>query len=229
MSGFVTVVIPAYNEADNIENCVTSIKSQDFPQSTYEIIIVDNNSTDNTLDIVRKLGTSYVIEYKRGRAAAKNAGTKLSEGDYIVFIDADCVAKPNWLRRLISGFTAPDIGCVAGAIIPSKTTYPTPMEDFLIKKDHLSQKQHMNHPFLPFAVTANAAYRREIFRLIGLFDETMYGEDADFSWRMQLFTPYKLAYVPDASVLHPYEASARETIRQKQRHAYGSVMLSTLR
>jgi len=100
------------------------------------------------------------------------------------------------------------------------------LEQFLIKKGHLSQNQHVKNAFLPFAATANAAYRREVFDKIGLFDEKLFvGEDADLSWRMQLFTDYKLAYAPDAIIYHPYESNSKALFRQKRRHACGSVML----
>ncbi len=102
----------------------------------------------------------------------------------------------------------------------------SPLEKFLIKKGHLSQAQHIENSFLPFAATANAAYRKEVFDKIGLFDEKLLiGEDADLSWRMQLFTNYKVRYIPDAAVFHPYESRPKELFKQKRRHAYGSVML----
>lgn len=225
MSTFVSVVVPAYNEADNIAGCVNALTEQAFPNDDYEIIVVDNNSIDNTSEIIKKLAVRNTIQYKQGRAAAKNAGVKLVNGDIIVFIDADCMATKKWLKNIISAFDNPEIGCVAGEIKPLTTDDSTAMERFLIKKGHLSQEQHIKHPFLPFAVTANAAYRREIFDAIGLFDEGMFGEDADLSWRMQLFTNYKVAYVPKAVVFHPYETSAKNTFKQKRRHAFGSVML----
>lgn len=225
-SPMISVVVPAYNESDNIQACINSLKNQDISHTNYEIIVVDNNSTDNTLEIVKKLGVIHTVEYKKGPAAAKNAGICLAKGDIIAFIDGDCIATKDWLKNIVSGFENSGVGCVAGGIMAKKDENLSPLERFLIKKGHLSQAQHMKNSFLPFAATANAAYRREVFDKIGLFDEELIiGEDTDLSWRMQLFTNYKVSYVPEASVFHPYESRPKELFRQKRRHAYGSVML----
>lgn len=222
----VSIVIPTYNEGDNIEVCINSLKNQNFPSESYEIIVVDNNSNDNTLDIVKNLDVIQTVEYKGGPAAAKNAGISLAKGNIIAFIDGDCIATKEWLKNIVSGFGKADIGCIAGSISAMEDDNLSPMERFLIKKGHLSQAQHIEHPFLPFAATANVAYRKEVFDKIGLFDEKLFvGEDADLSWRMQLFTNYKIKYIPDAAVFHPYESKLKKLFRQKRRHAYGSVML----
>ncbi len=222
----VSIVIPAYNESENIEVCTNSLKNQNFPSEDYEIIVVDNNSKDNTLDIVKNLDVIHTVEYKRGPAATKNAGILLAKGNIIAFIDGDCIATKDWLKNIVSGFDKPDVGCVAGGIITMEDDNLSHMERFLIKKGYLSQAQHIEHQFLPFAATANAAYRKEVFDKIGLFDEKLFvGEDADLSWRMQLFTNYKIKYISDAAVFHPYESRPKRLFSQKRRHAYGSVML----
>ena len=222
----ISIVIPAYNEGNNIFSCVNSLKAQNLPRNDYEIIVVDNNSTDNTLEILKNLGVIQTVEDEKGPAAAKNAGIPLAKGNIIAFIDGDCIATKDWLKNIASGFEKSDVGCVAGGITAMEDDNLSPLERFLIKKGHLSQAQHIENSFLPFAATANAAYRKEVFDRIGLFDEgLLIGEDADLSWRMQLFTDYKLRYVPDAAVFHPYESKPKELFRQKRRHAYGSVML----
>ena len=225
-STMISVVIPAYNESDNIQACIDSLKAQSLPEKNYEIIVVDNNSTDNTLELIKKLGVVYTVEYKKGPAAAKNAGIPLANGNIIAFIDGDCIAAKDWLKNIVLGFEKSEIGCVAGSITAREDNNLSPLESFLIKKEHLSQAQHIENSFLPFAATANAAYLKEVFDKVGLFDEKLLiGEDADLSWRMQIFTNYKVLYVPESAVFHPYESRPKELFRQKRRHAYGSVML----
>lgn len=226
MKHYVSIVAPAYNEGENIRPCVNSLKAQDFPKERFEIIIVDNNSTDNTLEIIKGLDVIHTIENRKGRGEARNAGIRMAKGDIIALIDSDCVAERNWLSHIVSAFADPNIGCVAGEIVAVENENSSMLERYLIKKGHLSQKEHVEHPFCPYAATANAAYRRDVFNKIGLFAEKMSSEeDADLSWRMQLFTDYRVAYVPEAVVFHPYEASLKELFKQKRRHAYSGVNL----
>ena len=222
----VSVVVPAYNEEDYIEKCINSLKRQEYPKEDYEIIVIDNNSTDHTISIIKTLGIKFTKERIKGPAAAKNAGIKMTKGDIVAFIDGDCIAKEDWLAKIMAAFKSPNIGCVAGEIIGSENQNLSELEKFLIKKGHLSQVQHVNHSFMPFAATANAAYRKEVFDHIGLFDQKLLiGEDTDMSWRMQLHSKYKLAYVPEATVFHPYESKMNDLFRQKRRHAYGSTLV----
>jgi len=222
----ISIVIPAFNEGENIRECVRSLKAQDFPKDDFEIIAVDNNSTDDTLELIKTLDIPYTVEYTKGPAAAKNAGIKMATGNIIAFVDGDCVADGKWLKEIVTVFKDSNTGCVAGEIMAMEHENMSHLEQFLIKKGHLSQNQHVKNPFLPFAATANAAYRKEVFEKIGLFDEALHiGEDADMSWRMQLKTNYKLTFSSSAVVSHPYETSLKALFRQKQRHACGGVAL----
>src|SRR5262245_56398582 len=86
----VSVIVPVYNGAQSIGNCIESLLKQDYPN--YDIIVVNNNSTDNTVEIVRKYPVRLVFCLERGPAAARNAGINTSTADIIAFTDADCLA-----------------------------------------------------------------------------------------------------------------------------------------
>ena len=220
---FTSIIIPCLNEIENIEKCINALKGQSY-NGAFEIIAVDNGSTDNTIRIIKGKGVILEHAKKRGPAAAKNKGIEKAKGNIIVFIDADCVAHPAWLDNIMKPFKDMSIGCVAGEIIPYKPR--TRIEQFLCEKKHLSQSINVNHNFLPYAATANAAYRKEVFDKVGFFDESLFtGEDADMSWRMRLQTNYKLSYSPEAIVYHPHETGLKALFKQKQRHAYGAVAL----
>lgn len=219
---FVSIVIPCLNEEKNIGQCIDSIKQQNWEQ--YEIIAIDNGSIDDTIRIIKEHGIILGKAKRKGPAAAKNKGIEKAKGDIIIFIDADCVAHPAWLVNMIKLFEDHSIGCVAGEIVGFEPR--TELERFLIKKGHLSQFKNVNHSFLPYAATANVAYRRDVFDRAGLFDEDLFtGEDADMSWRMQLKADYKLTYSPQAIVYHLREVTLKGLFRQKLRHADGAVAL----
>lgn len=96
---FISVIIPAHNEEEYISKCLESLVFQDYPKQSYEIIVVDNNSIDKTLEIAASFGVK-VIEQKIGPVGSvRNAGARQAQGELLAFIDADCVAPTNWLAK----------------------------------------------------------------------------------------------------------------------------------
>jgi len=99
----ISIVIPAYNEDKNIKRCLDSIKNQDY-QGQKEIIVVDNNSSDNTAQIAKENGAIVIFEEKAGVIFAREAGTRAAQGEIIVQTDADSFFEKNWLNRIINTF-----------------------------------------------------------------------------------------------------------------------------
>jgi cellulose synthase/poly-beta-1,6-N-acetylglucosamine synthase-like glycosyltransferase len=217
-----SIVIPAFNEEKNLARVLPLVRQQLGPAD--EVLVVDNASTDRTASVARSFNAEVVLESNRGRGRARNAGLKRARGEYIVFLDADCLPQAGWLQSLIEPFDDPKVGCVGGEIINAKVE--TPLGKYLAAKGHLSQRVTFAHSFLPFAQSGNVAFRRSVFQEIGGFDHAMpEGEDADLCWRMQLQTQYRIVCVPDAVVLHMHDLSLRDFFRQKRRHASGAVLL----
>ena len=126
--------------------------------------------------------------------------------------------------ELLKPFADPAIGCVAGEIL--NLDAGTEFGGYLARKGHLGQSGAFNHPFLPFAQTGNAAYRRAVLDRIGGFDPALHeGEDADLSWRMQLETKYKIIAAPGSVVLHRQDLTVPAFLKQKRRHAEGGAAL----
>jgi glycosyltransferase involved in cell wall biosynthesis len=98
-----SIVVPAYNEADFLGNCLESLQAQDF-QGSYEIIVVDNNSTDGTADLARSRGVTVVHEPKAGVCSARQCGTTAARGEIVVSTDADTVFSSGWLSRIDRAF-----------------------------------------------------------------------------------------------------------------------------
>lgn len=95
----ISIVIPAYNEAEFLPRCLKSLNNQvDAP--AYEVIVVDNNSTDSTSKIAKKLGAKVIIEKERGVVAARQAGLKIAKGEIIVSTDSDSFFRPDWLANI---------------------------------------------------------------------------------------------------------------------------------
>ncbi len=109
-----SVVIPAYNEEELIGDCLTSLARQNFGDP-FEIIVVDNNSTDRTAEIARSRGATVVREETRGVCWARQSGTVAASGEIVISTDADTTFSPGWLSRIDQAFRDdPERVAVAG-------------------------------------------------------------------------------------------------------------------
>jgi glycosyltransferase involved in cell wall biosynthesis len=109
-----SVVVPAHNEENFLGACLDSLLGQDYPGG-YEIIVVDNNSTDGTPDVARARGVTVVSETRPGVCWARQSGTMLAEGEIVVSTDADTVYDRDWLSRIDTAFLGdPAVVAVAG-------------------------------------------------------------------------------------------------------------------
>lgn len=102
-----SVVVPCYNEESYLPATIRSLREQDF-DGEYEIVVVDNNSTDATAEVARRLGARVVSEPAPGVCNARQAGTAASTGEIVVSTDADTTHAPDWLRKIDQQFRAGD-------------------------------------------------------------------------------------------------------------------------
>jgi len=103
----ISIVIPAYNEERYIARTIESIKKQNF-RGSYEIIVVNNASTDKTAEVAKKHGAIVVDEPERGVCSARQAGTRAASGEIIVSTDADTIFKEDWLSNIFDSFKRDD-------------------------------------------------------------------------------------------------------------------------
>jgi glycosyltransferase involved in cell wall biosynthesis len=114
MTTRLSVVVPAHNEENFLGDCLDSLLAQDYP-GDYEIIVVDNNSTDGTASVALARGVRVVTEPRPGVCWARQAGTSVASGEVVVSTDADTVYARDWLSRLDAGFLGdPSVVAVAG-------------------------------------------------------------------------------------------------------------------
>jgi len=114
---FISVVIPAYNEEKYLGRCLRALRNQNYPRSCYEVIVVDNGSTDSTAEIARSCGARVVREGVKGVAWARQRGALAAMGEVIAFTDADTIVLPHWLARIAAHFTAdPTLGGLYGPV-----------------------------------------------------------------------------------------------------------------
>lgn len=180
MPNGISVVIPTYNEeafiAKTIDAILYELSTCKIP---YEIIVVDNCSTDSTESIVTKLPVMYLRCEKQGNpSATRNTGAQLAQFELLCFIDGDCLVTPGWVNRIIQAFTDPDVAAFGGPAL-------SPENGNWIEKSWapITLKSYTNeYSSLP---GANFCIRKSTFEKLQGFDENLItAEDDDLSKRV---------------------------------------------
>ncbi len=177
-----SIIVPLYNEQKNLTGLLESLKALNYDSSLFEIIMVDNNSTDDTAEIVASYGQILLLhEEKRGSYAARNKGIEYAQGRYICFTDADCLVDKNWLleaKKAANGENEVP-GLIAGKVIntnPYQNLYSRYDDLCFLKQERLLKDNG--------AATANLVVKKEVFDVAGRFDYNMVtGGDMEFVHR----------------------------------------------
>jgi len=225
----VSVVIPAYNSAAHVGQLLASLFAQTYPRARYEIILVDDGSRDATAAVARRTlarwdGASRVLRQRNGGpASARNAGLRAASADVVAFIDADCVADPDWLASLIRALATGAAG--AGGPVRTRASAGW-VAGYLDAAQFYRQRAH--GAAVDYLLTANAAFRRDALARVGGFIERpgVWAEDADLSFRLKR-QGYTLARAFAGAVTHAGAPSSPLGLsRALYRYGFGSAALS---
>jgi peptidoglycan/xylan/chitin deacetylase (PgdA/CDA1 family)/GT2 family glycosyltransferase len=186
---FVSVVIPAYNEENYLLSCLESIKNQDYA-AEYEVIVVDNASTDNTGKIARDWGAKVVYEDKRSPACARQKGAEVATGKIIAFIDADTRAPTHWLSTIVWRFLCePEIVSLSGPYAYCDAGKFSKISSYVGSFFSIITDQLFRKVFRKGSAIwgCNFAVRRRAFWEVGGFDTNIkfYGEEYELSLRLK--------------------------------------------
>ncbi len=217
-----SIIIATFNRAIYLSQCFEGLASLDNDPADFEIIIIDNNSTDNTADIIRQFAESnpnytvqYLYEPRQGATLARNRGIETALGEIICFLDDDTVPSPDWLNSVLNGFTDPLVGCVGGPAIldfQGQNVPPWLREDlkgllsgYSLEYDRTTTITLVEeYPFL-----CNMAVRSGIFREVGDFrtdlgptgNKLVVGEETELIGRIRE-AGWLAIYQPEAEVRH---------------------------
>ncbi|HHY47069.1 MAG TPA: glycosyltransferase [Firmicutes bacterium] len=186
MSPEVSIIIPTYNRRDILTVCLSALCCQTFPREEYEVIIVDDGSTDSTGDMVSNLRrcpsspvTSYIYTAHRGAGAARNTGLGAARGRIVIFIDSDIIVTPDFVRSHVMAHTAPNL-IVHGPVIHVAKLPPA--------NRPRAARRRLCDLSTSFFATGNVSLERHWLFDAGLFDEdfTEYGwEDLELGLRLR--------------------------------------------
>ena len=213
----VSVIIPVWNDAAQLEKCLRSLQDQTLPKEQFEVIVVDNGSTDESRTVAQRFDfVSLLHEQEPGSYAARNRGLASANGDYVAFTDSDCEASPEWLETGLRQAVAIDgLGVLAGHIDLAFEGINTNSAASIYESLFAFDQQR--NVALGFAVTANWISPRDVLLSAGGFDVSLKsGGDSQLSKQIAR-DGYKLYYAANVLVRHPARGSTTELFAKKRR------------
>jgi glycosyltransferase involved in cell wall biosynthesis len=178
----ISVVIPTFNEEENIAQCLVSLSHQTVPRSEYEIIVVDGGSKDATCEIAKKYADQVFTQTSRKVGGARNDGVKAAKGDIIATTDADCILPPHWVRRIAQDFQDPGIVQVYGPVYPIEEGIGNQIS--LIMANTFSRLGYYSRTFY-YTLGCNTAFRKDAFLKAGMYRCIDAGDDLEVSMRLK--------------------------------------------
>jgi glycosyltransferase involved in cell wall biosynthesis len=217
----VSVIVPVRNAESTIRQCVSSVLCQnDAPH--YEVIVVDNGSTDSTPDLLRDFGDRIKIvnETQRGSYCARNTGITNAAGAVLLFTDSDCVVSANWIRSMYDSLQKGNAKLVSGPVrgLDHSSAFLRYCSEFCHTQEKYARKL--------VAATANMGGKRDaIIEHGGFCDAMMSGGDFEFCSRI-VKSRNDLAFEPKAVVQHAYSASLLSFMKRNAMLGRWNVLLS---
>jgi glycosyltransferase involved in cell wall biosynthesis len=176
----VSIVIPALNEEGVIGNCIDALNSTDHSNLSFEIIVVDNGSTDATVEIALSKEVTVVVRKGVNISALRNYGASISKGDLLAFVDADCIVSQTWMLQALRCFKKESADAVGSHhAVPENSTW-------IGKTIELKQKGKTGSQ-INYIPSGNLIIKRHAFTSIKGFDETLItNEDVDLCQRLKI-------------------------------------------
>lgn len=236
-----SVVVVVLNAVDHIQECLNSLLAQDFPRERHEILVIDNDSTDGTREIIEQVCQQHphvrmTINPVRGIAGSRQLAIQLAANPLIAFIDSDCVAPSRWLASLVSGFehysrTMPRLAAVGGSNVPPQEgryyeTLALFLSTYLGSHGSVQGRQFREDRPVAHLPTVNVLYDKAAVLQAGGFDVTFgnIGEDQDLSIRLQQ-SNFSMVYLAGCEVIHKMRPTLQSWLKNMFVYGKGRMWL----
>ena len=218
----VSVIVCSYNGGATLDECLRSLSTLNYPN--YEVIVVDDGSTDNTPEILARFPRVRAVhERHHGLSVARNTGLECATGEVIAYTDSDCIVEPDWLTHLVHQLTMSGAAAVGG---PNLTP-----EDGWLAACIASAPGQPTHVLVSDQIAehipgCNMAFRREALEAINGFDPQFLkaGDDVDICWRLQ-HDGFLITFAPGAFVWHHRRQSALTYLKQQAGYGAAEALL----
>ena len=219
---FVSFIIPTYNEEKNIERCLRSIKSQNYPTNKVEVIVVDGMSEDNTVNIAKNYSNRIILNKKRIVGNALKLGVEAAKGEILAIVNADSeMPQKDWLRMMVAPFSDPNVCGTLTSFRVSKTYPPIsrcyhlmggdPIINFTYDLENINSLVITKENYFP---TSAPLYRRKLVLKEGNFKPFLPRlEDVDMTYRL-VRDDYKLVFVPNTYIRHLFADSFSSYVKK---------------
>ncbi len=221
-----SIIIPTYNRLSQIQATLESVYNQTFDD--FEIIVVDDGSSDGTsefLDNVSRKNFSVVHQNNRGPSAARNAGIRIAQGEIFVFTDDDCIVPNDWLSRFEKVFENTNADVVAGFVQNASKSVFSAISQYIINYSvAYLYKMHTNTSFF---TSNNIAYRKEVIKEVGGFDERFKnagGEERLLNFKL-ILNGKKIVFEPEITVKHFHKLDFLSFVNQFFNYGKGSYLI----
>jgi GT2 family glycosyltransferase len=217
--GSVSIIIPTFNGASRIGNCLDALLGQ-VDGRNAEILVVNDGSTDNTAEVVRRYpGIRLVSQANAGPAAARNRGALEAQASILLFTDDDCVPLPGWLDAMTAPFKDPEI-------VGAKGVYRTRQKSLVARFVQIEYEDRYrlmaSLPIIDFVDTYSGAYIRDRFLEMAGYDTSFpvaCAEDIELSYRMSA-RGWKMKFAPGAIVYHTHPDTLSRYLKKKYKFAF---------
>jgi len=209
-----SVIVPAFNAEVILTACLEALLDQSTPIEYYEVIVVDDGSTDNTSKRAQQFNVKSIYQINQGPAAARNRGAREARGEILLFTDSDCIPDRRWIQQMTLPFENPEVVGVKGAYKThqNRLTARFAQAEFEDRYDRLQSQSPID-----MIDTYSAAFRKDIFQEMGGFDESFpvaNNEDTDLSYRL-VAAGHKLVFNREAFVYHTHPDTLLKYLRIK--------------
>lgn len=217
-----SIIIPAYNNEKTIQECLKACKGQTL--KPFEIIVIDDGSTDRTMELAKSENVKVFSQKNSGPAKARNLGAKKSSGDILIFTDSDCVPEKNWLQEMVAPFKNKEVIGVQGAYKSRQKSIVAKFAQMEIEERYERMKKSKE---IDWIGSYSAGYRKKDFLDVNGFDESFpkaSGEDPELSYKLSKMGK-KLVFNPKAIVYHYHPDTIFKYLKVKFERAFYRVNL----